>query len=125
YNFQGGEKEIDVFAQARNFSNSAGDEANGDGLLFYPGQDRVFPQEDHGVRGPLPSIRLKEFRRGLQDYEYLVLARRLGHGKQAGAIVARTVPAALWEARDRDSPSWSLHGDDWDAARLQLARLIA
>jgi Domain of unknown function (DUF4091) len=124
YNFQGGEKEIDVYQQASNFSDNRGQRANGDGLLFYPGQDRVFPHEDHGVRGPIPSIRLDSFRRGLQDYEYLVLARRLGLGRQVSAIVARVIPAALWDAQGRDSPSWSIHGDDWDAARLRLATLI-
>jgi hypothetical protein len=40
------------------------------------------------------------------------------------AIVDRVIPAALWDAQGLDSPSWSIHGDDWDAARLRLATLI-
>jgi hypothetical protein len=59
-NFQGDEGQINVFQQARNFSNRWGDEVNGDGLLLYPGTDRIFPAEDRGHLGPLPSIRPQE-----------------------------------------------------------------
>ena len=39
-------------------------EQNGNGLLFYPGQD-----------GPIASLRLEVIRDGLEDYEYLILLR--------------------------------------------------
>lgn len=40
---------------------------NGDGYVVYPGRD-----------GPLPSIRLKVMRDGIEDYEYLHILRSLG-----------------------------------------------
>lgn len=45
----------------------------GDGSLFYPGKD-----------GPLPSIRLANFRDGMQDYNMLdLLAQRITHAQHA------------------------------------------
>jgi hypothetical protein len=41
-------------------------EQNGNGLLFYPGQD-----------GPVDSLRAEIFRDGMEDYEYLVMLKML------------------------------------------------
>lgn len=53
---------------------------NGDGLLIYPGKDvdYVVPKSVYGsaVWGPIPSLRLKAIRDGLEDYELLLLAAR-------------------------------------------------
>jgi hypothetical protein len=46
--------------------------------LWYPGQ-KV------GIDGPIPSMRLKGFRRGLQDYEHLALLTRLKNGNSSSA----------------------------------------
>ena len=59
---------------------------NGDGVLFYPGPD-----------GPVPSIRLKCVRDGLEDYEYLWLLRRGIAEVEAGRRSAPT----HWLARAR------------------------
>ncbi len=40
-------------------------------MLFYPGSK-------FGYDGPIPSIRLKAMRRGLQDFEYLRLIEKSG-----------------------------------------------
>jgi hypothetical protein len=95
---------------------------NGDGVLVYPGQDAVYPQEDRGVDGPIASIRLKNVRRGLQDVEYLWLARRHGLEAEARAAADACVPAAF--AETEGDVSWSVRGSDWDAARLRLAEQI-
>ena len=105
---------------------------NGDGVLFYPGIDRLFPASAPGIDGPVASLRLKHWRRGLQDVEYLTLAR----GKDPEAvrrIVAELTPKALWEygvASRRDPTwvradiSWPTDPDRWEAARKRLARMI-
>ena len=106
--------------------------SNGDGVLFYPGTDTVFPADSQGLEGPIASLRLKHWRRGLQDVDYLVLAA----AKDPAAvqkIVQERVPKALWEygVADPDDPtwvrtdiSWSTDPDDWEAARKELADLI-
>ncbi|MCA9665015.1 MAG: DUF4091 domain-containing protein, partial [Myxococcales bacterium] len=78
---QGGRKNIDIYTEANNFTNASGDKLNGDGLLIYPGRDVIFPKSDQGIAMPIASIRLKNWRRGLQDVEYLALIRKKGHGK--------------------------------------------
>jgi hypothetical protein len=50
---------------------NAGGRYAGASMIFYPGSK-------FGYDGPLPSIRLKAMRRGLQDFEYLRLTERSG-----------------------------------------------
>ena len=95
---------------------------NGDGVLVYPGRDLKHPDQDRGIDGPVASIRLKNVRRGIQDVEYLWLAEKNGLKKEARAAADACVPAAFSDAR-RDV-SWSIHGSDWDAVRLQLAQAL-
>ena len=48
---------------------------NGEGMLFYPGRDA-------GFDGPVASMRLKQIREGMEDYEYLhLLAAKAGRQK--------------------------------------------
>jgi Domain of unknown function (DUF4091) len=96
---------------------------NSQGVLLYPGTYV-------GRRGVVASIRLKQVRRGLQDYEYLWLARRGGDGALADAIARRLVPRALHEAGPlgkvgRGRGAWERDPRAWAAARLELARAIA
>ncbi|MGA2501473.1 MAG: glycoside hydrolase domain-containing protein, partial [Tepidisphaeraceae bacterium] len=44
---------------------------NGDGVLFFPGTEKLHPEEDRGIPGPISSIQLANFRRGQQDHIYL------------------------------------------------------
>jgi len=105
---------------------------NGDGVLFYPGTDTRYPQESYGVMGPLASLRLKHWRRGIQDVDYLTLAAAINPTRTA-EIVDEVVPTVLWEygVTDPEDPtwvltdiSWSTDPDDWEAARAELADII-
>lgn len=58
---------------------------NGDGLLVYPGREinYVVPRGAYGAQsesdvwGPVPSLRLKALRDGLEDYEWLTAAEKI------------------------------------------------
>ena len=124
--FQGNRGNINVFLEPINFTNSWGDEMNGDGLLIYPGRDYIFPQEDRGIDGPLPSIRLKNWRRGVQDVEYLVLARGVGEGALADEVLDTLVPRALDEGglSSGEAVPWEEDGEVWLQQRRRLADLF-
>lgn len=106
--------------------------SNGDGVLFYPGTDQVFPEESRGMLGPIASLRLKHWRRGVQDVIYLEQAmQRDPNATQA--IIDEMVPEVMWElgvANPEDPtyvhkpPSWSNDPDDWEDARRRLANII-
>lgn len=141
-NFQAGLGATNVFETAATFGMrdqfdpSLGEwgwnHSNGDGVLFYPGTDMVFPQESYDVQGPLASLRLKLWRRGLQDGDYLALAHGVDPVRTA-SIVAQLLPISLWEhgVEDPQDPtwvradiSWPTDPDLWDAAREELADII-
>ena len=58
---------------------------NGGGLLFYPGRDA-------GFDGPVTSIRLKNIREGLEDYEYFAILEKLGEEEFVGEMVDTACP---------------------------------
>lgn len=105
---------------------------NGDGVLFYPGTESVYPAESYGVAGPLASLRLKQWRRGIQDVDYLTLAAAVDPAA-VQQIVARLVPTVTWEygVSDPADPtwvrtdiSWPTDPDLWEAARWALAQIL-
>jgi hypothetical protein len=106
--------------------------SNGNGLLVYPGTDVNHPSDSYGVNGPFASLRLKEWRRGIQDTDYLQLARQID-AAATQAIVSQAMPKALWEnpAPGGDPSyfigpvSWSSNPDDWEAKRAQLTQMIS
>ena len=143
-NFQcsGEDVYLNVFQQAYTFgcfdetSESLGETGwnylNGDGVLFYPGTDLRFQEENYGVMGPFASLRLKHWRRGIQDVAYLRMAAAIDPEGTA-EIVESIIPAVLWEVgvTDPSDPtyvitdiSWSINPDDWEAARAELAEII-
>ena len=85
-------------------SRGGSDFGNGDGLLVYP--------------GPLPSLRLKALRRGLQDRLLLRELRACGGEERARRIVEGVVPRALGEASG--AASWSLDEPVWELARQRV-----
>ena len=106
--------------------------SNGDGLLFYPGTDMVFPAESRGLEGPIASLRLKHWRRGIQDVKYIQLAEQID-GVATQAIIDEMVPEVMWEVGVADlndptfvhkPPSWSFDPDVWENARAKLANII-
>ena len=140
--YQGGRGQTNVFETAQTFGGPPRFDAklgmtgwnysNGEGVLFYPGTDRLFPAESYGLEGPIASLRLKHWRRGIQDVDYLALAEAIDPNA-VREIVQRMVPKVLWEVgvSDRSDPtwvsaplSWSTDPDDWEAAREQLADII-
>ena len=97
----------------------------GAGTFFYPGIDRLLVEENRGLDGPLSSIRMKNWRRGAQDYEYLWLADSLGLQEDVERIVNTVVPHALWESNINANISWPADGYGFDIYREELAQLIA
>lgn len=96
----------------------------GDGTFFFPGEDKLYPKQDRGLAGPFSGIRMKNWRRGQQDYEYLWLAKQLGFEDEITTIVNNCVPTALSEADRGQNISWSAHGYGFEQYRRQLAELI-
>ena len=114
------------------FGETGWNYSNGDGVLFYPGTDKVFPEESKGLKGPMASLRLKHWRRGVQDVIYLEQAM-LRDANATQAIIDEMVPEVMWEvgvANPDDpsyvhkSPSWSNNPDKWEEARRRLANII-
>ena len=140
--YQGGRGPTNVFQNAQTFGGaptfdpvlgmSGWNSSNGDGVLFYPGTDKAFPSESYALAGPIASLRLKYWRRGIQDVDYLTLAAQV-NPQAVAALVRRMVPKVLWEndVSDPADPtwvlapiSWSTDPADWEAARKQLANII-
>lgn len=106
--------------------------SNGDGVLMYPGTDTVFPADSYGVNGPLVSLRMKHWRRGIQDAEYLRLASQKSPA-QVKELLRRMVPKVFWEIGITDPAdpswvradiSWPVDPDEWERARRELANAI-
>ncbi|MCA9565673.1 MAG: DUF4091 domain-containing protein, partial [Myxococcales bacterium] len=78
------------------FEDSCDYSGNGDGTLFYPGTpDRI----GGTTHIPLPSIRLKLIREGLEDYEYLRMLSELGEPDTA-LLAVQTLFQAPWRVTD-------------------------
>ncbi len=82
------------------------DWGNGDGTFLYPGYEK-------GVDGPISSFRMKAFRRGMQDYEYLYMLLSLGKKD-----IADDAAKHLDYRKNRDPKSWY-------EMRLRLGREIS
>ena len=141
-NYHGGLGETNVFRIAQTCCGNDGVDAvhgetgkgysNGDGVLFYPGTDKAFPEESYGLAGPIASLRLKHWRRGLQDHDYLTMAAN-SDPQRVQEIIRKMIPKVLWEVgvSDPSDPtwvrtdiSWPIDPDQWEAARKELADII-
>lgn len=81
---------------------------NGGGFLFYPGLPC-------GIEGPVVSMRMKNLRDGMEDYEYFVILEKLTDKKTVKEIV------------DSISPNWwdfSNDPDEFLSARAKIAQQI-
>lgn len=85
---------------------------NGDGTLFYPGTPARLGTPAHL---PIESLRLKHLRDGLEDFEYLRLARQRGREDAANAFVESLTPLP-----------WTIERAPgrWEKARQALAQAI-
>jgi hypothetical protein len=125
-----GERNQNVWADTITFDNRK--EANrspddsgyihGDGVLIYPGEERLHPDQDRAVPGPIATIQLANFRRGLQDHQYLTLARRMGLNAVVDEVLMSIVPRVFSDAGER--VSFPESGDPYEAARVKLAAAI-
>jgi hypothetical protein len=121
---KGGHGPYDPFVTAETFHNKDGEAAMGDGVLVYPGRqiDR-FTDHSIGFEGVLPSIRLKNLRRGVEDAGYYKLARA-SNPPEAERIARALFPRILQEAKPGAPPSWGERGKPFFEARRALAALI-
>ena len=99
--------------------------AYGDGVLMYPGTDVQFPDQDRGVPGPVSTIQMANFRRGLQDHLYLTMARQLGLGAKVNELVETLVPRVFSDTNSSAPVSFSQSGNDYETARRRLAGQLA
>ena len=81
---------------------------NGDGSLVYPARAV-------GFDGIVPSLRLKALRDGIEDFEYLAIAERLGKAEEARQIVRALAPSFF---------EWEKDAAAYETARAKLAELI-
>ena len=124
-----GERNQNVWANPITFDNrgqpgkSDTGFAHGDGVLIYPGEDRLHPEEDRGIPGPISTIQLANYRRGFQDHLYLTLARKAGLSPLVEEALRALVPRVFSDAGER--VGYSEAGDEYEAMRLKLGRAIA
>ncbi|MFN7997468.1 MAG: DUF4091 domain-containing protein [Bryobacteraceae bacterium] len=108
-----------VWYEAENFKDRPDRIYNGSGQLIYRGAVQDY-------REPIPSIRLKAQRRGLQDYEYFwLLAQKTGSRNAVDEQVNRIVykrpfgPGAML-----DTEIWKNNPDAWDEVRLAVGERL-
>jgi len=134
--------ETDVFEEAQTFGGEPRRDSkfgltgynygNGDGVLFYPGTEKRYSKQSYGLPGPIASLRMKLWRRGIQDVDYLTMASRVDP-QAVDALVQRMIPKVLWEVGVTNpldpsyvhtDISWSVDPDRWEKARRELATII-
>lgn len=121
---KGGKGAYDPFVTAETFHNNDGDWAMGDGVLVYPGkQVEPFASHSIGIDGVIASIRLKNWRRGIEDAGYYQLARAAAPEK-AEAIAKALLPRVMSDAKKGAPPSWPENGKPFFDARKSLAALV-
>lgn len=102
---------------------------NGDGLLVYPGLEAGYtiPENAYGdlspaaVYGPIPTLRLKALRDGMQDYELLTLAAQ--KNPKAAMDAALSIGCA-GDARANCFHHWNPDPQALWKLRLRLADVI-
>lgn len=124
-----GDRNQDVWANPITFDNRTEAQTdqgfiNGDGVLVYPGEDKLHPEQDRGIDGPVSTIQMANLRRGLQDHALLTLARRHGLEQDIRAALDRLVPRVFSDAVDTEL-GFSERGNDYEEVRQRLLRAIA
>jgi hypothetical protein len=97
---------------------------NGDGTLIYPGRQIGTPTgfSNVGVTNPilLPSVRLKDIRDGMQDYEYLNVLSNNGKGSVATAAINSWITSPGLPFNNTLAPVPSAYTSDLPDARYTL-----
>jgi hypothetical protein len=94
-----------------NWTDEWGDNYPGEGVLVYPGTDV-------GISGVAPSMRLKQIRDGVEDYDYVELLKAAGEGNLASNIVDNV--ARDWHIWTQDN---SVLNSAREALGMELDRL--
>jgi hypothetical protein len=81
----------------------------GEGMLIYPGSEV-------GVASVVPSMRLKWIRKGVEDYEYVAILKRMGRGEWANERISRAA---------KDWHSWTKDTSVIESVRRELGDEIA
>ena len=101
--------------------------SNGDTCLVYPGYYPRYGLDDP-YAPPVSSLRLEALRDGLEEREYLRLAKQTGsEGQQLAKSVLATItwfPYKIQQANVFNFPKYSKSNGVFDAARRQLATFI-
>lgn len=113
-----------IFSDPVTYISGGSSFGNGDGVVFYPGREPYYPDQDRGVEGVFGSIRLKNIRRGQQDYELMWLAEQKVGREAVLELVREVVPRALNEVNMDEQVPWSQRGDDYDRIRNRLLEII-
>ncbi|HLU67550.1 MAG TPA: glycoside hydrolase domain-containing protein [Kofleriaceae bacterium] len=124
-----GERDQDVWADPVTFDNRGQPGKpvqhqgfiNGDGVLIYPGEEVLHPEQDRGVAGPVSTVQLANLRRGVQDHAYLTMARQLGLAAEIEAALSTVVPGVFTGG---PAVGFAERGDAFEEARRALARAI-
>jgi len=113
-----------IFNEPLTFINEHLEWGNGDGVLFYPGRMPHQPDENRGINRFIPSIRLKNIRRGQQDYELLWLAEQKVGADQVKTMARELVVKAMDEIDMDDQVYWPQNGDAYDVMRDRLLDIL-
>jgi len=113
-----------IFNEPLTFINRHLEWGNGDGVLFYPGMMPHQEEENRGINRILPSVRLKNIRRGQQDYELLWLAEKKIGADKTKLLARELVVKAMDEIKMDDKVYWPQHGDAYDEMRDRLLDII-
>jgi hypothetical protein len=92
---------------------------SGSGQLIYRGVVMGYDQ-------PIPSVRLKVQRRGLQDYEYFwLLSQRTGNQQAADQLVNSVIyKQPFGEAAMLDTEVWKNNPEEWEKCRILAGKQI-
>lgn len=96
----------------------------GNGVLFYPGMRLTMTGAQRNIAGPVSSMRMKAYRRGLQDFEYCWLADQAGKSSQVDALLQTLIPQAFSDAAKLKKASWSESPADYETLRRRIADMI-
>jgi len=96
---------------------------NGHGMLIYRG-------ETMGLAEPVASIRLKQLRRGSQDYEYFWLVSQKTGGRKLADQAVDGIISNFLECHCGVEPlgtpgMWKHNPDEWERTRIGLGNVIA
>ncbi len=117
------DRKQNIWSDPVTYCNKGNEFGNGDGVLIYPGEEKVHPDEDRGIEGPISSIQMANIRRGMQDHLYLTMAKNLGMNDLVEEVLNEVVPGIL-DLSLSDKPGFAQDGNTFENARYKLAKAL-